>query len=432
MPMQKRFPRNEASTRRKRPVYDIPAVPEPSGTRCVVLHVPDSLDHLAVLLGALRELTKWRNWALDADHNAIKCAKLWSNLLEEYPVQWGDCPMPALQFRQNGNCLLELSEDGGTTWNAIYDGYACGRDAARDEIYDQQQNDNLQGGGQPGSKGGGIPGQCFSYHTKLSANTQWKLPVTIEDGDIITISNVKGGWTDNAPNVGYWYCPDGSQYVLGACTGSGSTSSLDPAPTINHMRLIIQVGAVYADAYNTTYTVPGGMGQVDAFLQANDVQIYDNGGDIELDIEICKGGWCYEFGGSNGWSGWSIPGSLGAINGNVIDYTSSGPYMGAQAQYTGITANVRKIQYTTEAAGNDNHYLATYSECGTASSPSMFCHENAFVGTRTSTWEGNQDITDLWIDGFTAASYLDTQYEGHIVSLKIWGTGTCPFGLSNC
>lgn len=286
MPPQKHA-RNEALTRRGRPVYKIPDTPRPTGTRCVRLIVPDSLDHLAALSGAIRELTKWRNWALDSEHNATKCAGLWSELLAANPIEFAECEAMQVQFRVVDTCFLQASFDGGETWETIYNGYPCAAIAAQDTIESFQNNNNLPGGGQPPAQGGGAPSECYYWTVELRANDRWKIPIALAAGDVVTVTEATGGWTDNLPNVGYWYCPDGQQYILGACNESESTSETDPAPTVYHMRLIGQFGDVYTDMYNTDYAIPLGE-NIDGFFQANDVNIQDNGGSIKFKVSVCK------------------------------------------------------------------------------------------------------------------------------------------------
>lgn len=262
----------------------LPLVVAPTTSKCIMVQVPDDPYHIAAFRGAMLALSSAYNWSDDIDHTAKDVANVWRDIVDN--MDWG-CESVAVQFRQPSNCSLEASFDGGETWAEIFNAYDCARGASQDEINQEIHDGVLGGGGQPGGGGGGTPETCYNWRITLPANTQWLIPIALGNGDIITVSDVSGAWWDG--NVlQTWKCPDGKEYALGACIGSGATSGTDPAPSINHMRLIGHFGAEYADMYNTDYTVPDGTGSIDGYLQANDDAIADNQGSLTLSIEVCK------------------------------------------------------------------------------------------------------------------------------------------------
>ena len=108
----------------------------------------------------------------------------------------------------------------------------------------------------------------------------------------MTTRQASGVWSDGRLGIlSRWDCPDGGQYVLGACTeGYYTTESADPAPTIDHMRLIALVnGANPVDAWNTSFAIPSGVSGAQLTFQANDIPLSDNLGAISFHIQVCKG-----------------------------------------------------------------------------------------------------------------------------------------------
>jgi len=215
-----------------------------------------------------------------------------------------------IRLKPTDFCMLQLTLDGGSTWTDVADLSDCAHAAAVDEIEQAIDRGDISGGGQQPGQGGGAAGVCYDYFLTLRGNDRWNSPVAIEENDTITVSNVDGAWWDGDITHN-WQCADGSEYFLGECSGTGGyTQGTDPAPSVNHMRLVGNLPAdattPYFDMYNTAYTVPGGVALGEFFLQANDDQLPDNQGAINLHVEICKGGWRHEFDFKTGTHGWTL------------------------------------------------------------------------------------------------------------------------------
>jgi len=263
--------------------YPIPANTNPTGTKCFQVNVPNDPEWIAMFWGVLYELTYWTKFDRDTAKTGKDIARRWYDVFLD--ARGSECPL-AIQFRQIENCVLEASFDGGLTYEPIFNSYNCALGAIADKISDG----TLQRGGvsQPEAGGEVAYNSCQSYHVVLQGNTRWKSPIPVNDGYQITVSNVKGGWTDGYALGAYWQCPDGQYYSLGYCTGSYIDGyEGDPIPSLYHMRLIGHTD-VYFDLYNATYVVPNGTGNQDLMLQANDSDLGDNQGSIEFDIEICN------------------------------------------------------------------------------------------------------------------------------------------------
>lgn len=400
--------------------YQLPTVVHPSSHKCFVIQVPNDIYHIAAFRGQLEALARAYTWGNDDAHTALDAASVWRTVIDNM-----ESCMPALQFRQPNNCTLEVSTDGGFTWSPIFNSYNCALDAIASEI----ANGTLQSGGvsQPPA-GGTVPSNvCQSYHVVLSANERWHSPVPVTDGYSITISNVKGGWSDGYAIGSYWQCPDGEYYSLGYCTGSFIAGYAgDPIPSLYHMRLIGHAG-VYFDAYDTTYIVPNGTGNVDLTFQANDSDISDNLGSIEFDVSICNySNWCH-------YSDFKVA-KDGYYNDDFDTWVSGyGFALGSYGSYKAISlvkdiasgANITSMEFCIEA----NHsYAGNWG--GFYYNPSFHGLSGDYpVATACHTWSlSASGVTKIG----TRPSTGDMSQVAYIVSAKVIGTGVNPFGSSNC
>jgi hypothetical protein len=255
-------------------------------TTCFKVVVPNERQYLAAFFGALWELQYWFNWQRDDDHTGVEVAKVWRPLLENIEA----CGMDT--FRQTG-CILELSRDGGESWETIYDGAAC----VRDGIIDAIEDGTIRAGGQPPAGGTGEAGQCYTYRVTLDANAKWRAPIEIGQLDTIEVSEVQGGWYDgDVSRLGRWDCADGEAFALGFCQPGLTYDAGDPLPTSPHMMLIgnlAEEAAPFFPLYNTTYVVQDATPQ-NLDIQANDGVLNDNAGSVTFTVTICKG-WCVEW-----------------------------------------------------------------------------------------------------------------------------------------
>lgn len=261
----------------------IPATIDPVGRRCFTVNVPDDPTHIAAFRGALNALATWQVWQFDDAHSGKDVAAVWRTVTDEIT----ECEMIALRRKPTDFCMLQLSTDGGATWTDVFDASDCAHAAAVSEITDAINDGRLAPIGQQPPKPYQPSGQCTSYDVTLQANGRWHSPIPVQANDTINITNVRGGWFDGDLD---WNCPDGSDYLLGFCTGSGTTESGDPAPTVNHMRLIANWDTTFVDAYNQIITIPGGVSLTELYLQANDATLSDNQGSIQFHVEICSAG----------------------------------------------------------------------------------------------------------------------------------------------
>jgi len=240
-------------------------------------------DWLPYVVGALKILTQQETWKGD-DQAAIDLAVRRANLLVASVVE--GCAVP-LEFRQEDDCLLQVSTDGGSTWTTVYDGSVCVGAVLESGRYGQF------GPAAPHVKG--TRQNCVRKVITLFANGNYNFPILVDAGDTIQIHSSAGYWADSLNLFSDVHCADGAYLdILAQCGGTADPGRTgDPNPDLNHMRLVMEVFGVWYDAYNTVMTVPGGVSNGVITLQANDSLLLDNSGWITVDIEVCKPGWCY-------------------------------------------------------------------------------------------------------------------------------------------
>src|SRR5574340_10479 len=256
----------------------LPKVPLPDDTVCYDVELPNEPRILEAFEGMVRMLGAWTYWERDPAHRATVAAKVFLELYDRLEAH--ECS-PVVEraagadegneqlIRQNPTnpCLLETSING-TDWCVFADLSKC-----------------VPSGTQPGS---GTPqpppgGGQACYHAQFNASNKWLLPTLVNAGDVLQISNAKGAASDGTV---IWYCPNGAQFQLGACFGSGSTSGGDPLNTAPHMTLLAKINGVYYNVYNTSLTVPGGVSAAAVEFQVNDSSLSDNYGDLTFDVCI--------------------------------------------------------------------------------------------------------------------------------------------------
>lgn len=148
---------------------------------------------------------------------------------------------------------------------------------------------------------GSIPeGECVGYDLILNGNGQVLVPVVLQGGYTVQISELTGAASDQLIDIdaGFpadvlpnWYCPDGHLYILGGCAGDSPFEGADPLPAARHMVLIASVnGALFDCSASPQLVVGEGVSDVLLVFQLNDSDLSDNQGQIRFHVEICNPG----------------------------------------------------------------------------------------------------------------------------------------------
>lgn len=253
--------------------YVLPEVIDPEDTICIQVLVPNERYHLAAFMGQIYALGSASQWQNDPTHKALDVAAVWWKIFNNlrHCVECADNSGVdegiEQMIRQNPSnpCELQSSIDG-THWCTFADLSLC----------IPSVNQPGSGAKQPPAGGGQA---C--YHANMQASGKWLLPTLVNTGDVIQVTNYQGAASDGTVS---WYCGNGGLFQLGACFGSGSTSSGDPLNSVSHMKLIAKIGSTYYDMYNATFTVPSGVTAQQVEFQLNDSNIADNYGSVAFDV----------------------------------------------------------------------------------------------------------------------------------------------------
>jgi len=339
-------------------------------------------------------------------------------------------------------CGVQWSTDNGDTWDTV-DLATCITGLANDAIIQAVNSGYLQrAGGQTGPQSPPEPDVCTSFHVKLSGKDKWLLPILVNTGDTVELSNPVGGWSDGSPA---WYCPDGSSYLIGQClTGNGAPLTGDPLETADHMQVIARIGeGDYVDPFTALYTIPAVTVDQQFVFQANDSDLSDNSGDIEFDVEFCSyGGWCELVDLTGTLPDWLtvIYGSHTANGiepekGNGYRPDNGGTAYGARAglrytfptdaDVTSITLNILWEmdggQVDTAGVRNrSNGGEGNYTELGVLNG------EHTYETTPNAHYEPEEYAEQIAGCGW-AGSYPSVPFDCTILSVEICGTGVNPF-----
>lgn len=104
--------------------YTLPLVIDPPETLCICVPVPDDQFHRAAFLGQMLELARWYTWERDDAHLGKEAAAVWDQIFwivrDQMALQPRNCGCGCAdntQQRLTSDGTLEVSTDGGLTWN---------------------------------------------------------------------------------------------------------------------------------------------------------------------------------------------------------------------------------------------------------------------------------------------------------------------------
>lgn len=253
-------------------------VPEnlPMGTRCIQVTIPDDDEYLRQFYSIATLLTKWNSYAQDGGHKAADVAYIWKQALRLQDCETGetfdgvfveDCMGCGFRINPENNCEMQIWCNG--EWETFWDISSC----VTENVKQFTNGEALE------------PGDCREWDVSLRANDKWLIPVSLNSGDTVEITNVSGAWNSGGL---IWNCPNGQLYALGECSGSGSLDAGNPAPLELTMALLLNIDDTFFLAYNNTVAVPDDTSDVQCWFQANDANIYDNSGTITFHVKVCS------------------------------------------------------------------------------------------------------------------------------------------------
>jgi len=259
--------------------WTLPEVIDPPRV-CYTIPVPDDPMHKAAFRGALLALASATKWQDDTDHTAKDVALVWREIYD-LVVECEECATSITESWDED--LTSMCE--ALRWqNGKLQALCCGTwtDITGQPAQGFQAGALGNGSGVPAPGGG-----CQTYNMQLNAQGIAFLPYQVNTGDTILIANARGA-SYNSAN-GNWYCPDGSQFVLGACTPYTTTNGSNPMPAVVSGRLIAKIGATFYDVQaGSPFTVPAGVTGQPVNFQVNYPTLSSSSGNLTFDVQVCN------------------------------------------------------------------------------------------------------------------------------------------------
>jgi len=263
-------------------VFPLPQNLEPTKFRCVTFYVPDEVDWYMSFWGWLYEMGYGKRYQKNPTKDGVRVAAVWQKVIDdgrvnflkrlcEPPVDRGD------EFEEDMNLC-----DNIRFQNGVLQVKCCGEWVA----VDGQSTQGAGGGGQPGA-GAPQPGPqtCQNYGGDIGGGGPWYLPTTVNSGDTLELSGMGGAFYGGSL---YWYCPDGSRFIGGICTGITDTNAGSQLPSVPIGRLIAQIGSTYYDIQPGPFTVPAGYSNAPVTLVQNTPTLVTGDGDVSFTITVCN------------------------------------------------------------------------------------------------------------------------------------------------
>lgn len=268
----------------------------------------DSYDVITDVIEQIFDMSaETEPYTVRIEHNGIGAGHGLTEAKLEYIRQGALADMVATILRADPNgCGVQWSTDDGGTWNTV-DLSTCIAGIADDRIIQAIEDGTIPPISQPGPTNRPDPDTCVTYHVALKANDKWMVPLGIQTGDTIHVTNPVGGWNDGTLA---WYCGDGARYLFGSCSQQLHIhEGGDPDSNAWHMGIIGMADGFTFDPIADTFTFIRMPANGQVWLQANDDSLGDNSGTIEFDVTICAHAnlaGCYEFDFTTGEHHWAI------------------------------------------------------------------------------------------------------------------------------
>lgn len=459
----------------------IPDETIPEDSWCFRVHVPASKAHVQLFVGALEKLAFWNTWERDSAHNGLLLAARWKQVIDELLSECGlmdvrqnatlpcilektedgetweqfadlkKCP-PQIRFR---NGIAQYSTDGGTTWSNV-------PSSTGDSVYDPRTDDPMQ----PARTGTNIP--CLAAANAVACLVELHKEI-VAWYDANQAGLVLLGAISLA--LGIFFPLSWMIFGLSLSGTALATLVLAHIESLNNAAFTSTIQQELACILYCNADSSGRWDQTafDAILAEVDAKTGDMwellhvyleqvGGPVGLsnagtttsvasyDCTACSCGWCYEFDFSAGDGGWAAvvnsaftPSTLSSYGSGAWNYVSvystSTPqnrWRQSHIQKT-MNATLTKIEVYYDVAKGNTDNPAVYPRLSITNFAQWAGISDGVNQVRT--WTGSQAVTTylrVTLEcGFKSNSTYPTS-TGRILKVKLWGTGECPFGESNC
>ncbi len=259
--------------------WPLPSVVNPPDSVCFQVQVPNNRGHIGAFLGAMYELSKPYAWQNDVAHTAKQVGAVWLKIFDNL-VRGCPCPQPAplgqledfaMPIRVDCDCNIFVTCCDGTEKQIF----------TSDQVKAAIAGGNVQGAPQPPAGGG-----CQGYDLTNFGNAPALIPVPLNAGDTITISDVKGASSKDGL---IWRCAeDGLTFFASECVGTPATDPTNRLPASPEGRKIVLLDGSYYDFTGDVFTVPGGTVNKQASIWLNWPSAATIYGSIQAHVDVCN------------------------------------------------------------------------------------------------------------------------------------------------
>lgn len=420
--------------------YPLPDVIEPPDCISVCVPVPNDVGHIRAFLGQLDMLGYWWNWERDDLKQGKDAAALWRLIVECVRQRMDlDCgcgcgdSLPK-QYRYDENGKLEVSLDGGQTWQdgsaydernliTVYppaetlpaDSQCLYAENIKDEVKKQIETilNNLETGGTVASAAAALLPLLVTIGFPAAPLAAFLILVY---GLISVIVSVIATGVENSFDTAFW---DEFQCMWFCVIQE------DGEVTDAMIEVVKQNVADYFTPANplATKAINDTMGILGAKALTNAARLGDS--ILTSDCSGCDcGEWCYEFDFTLSDQGWeastTVDANYSTGNGWGVGADQGVIFIKKTFSPTAAITSIRVIASGIAAAGGVGiRSPMPFQNAPTGDSDHIF----------TVTYSGTE-ITAAFDSNF--AGGINPPYTGYITKVVVTGLGDNPFGTSNC
>lgn len=325
-------------------------------------------------------------------------------------------------------------------------------DGSEKQILTAQQVKDLIGGSSPGPVPQPPAGGCETYSGNVTGLGTWPIPAPVSENDTIELSGWQG--SSNGDNLTRWNCGNGDQFFAGTCSDYPHIDSGTRVPSIPIGSMVVKIESTWYDA-RSILTVPAGISNAQAIVGLNYNESQAANGTLTFNVEVCNNAtveWCYTTDFSTSTGSFVACGDCGLTNGA---WSAGSGWVNTDGADTGGDwwrgVDIERVFAATTITHLDMLYDVAGSGYGTFVPVVAEVRVRDGSGTQHQTDLSSTTITDgdhqlLTLDGSFAGIVkinLDLHSSWQTTSgalvgsvlirrMTVRGTGTNPFGSSNC
>jgi hypothetical protein len=263
--------------------FPIPVVPPTvDADAAPLVYVGLNCDWMPYITGALTQLLLQSTWEVDTpDELQLVQDRAW-NLINLFNCQF----LPTLaelcgQTGGDGECMGCCIRFQDGKFQTLDCGVWTDIPGQPDAGFGPVNGQPGQGAPQP------IPGECREFSGTLRADGSYLIPVPLNEGDTVEISNVDGATNDNTIT---WWLQDGQIYFAGEAQGPVVFVPGDPVSGFPHASIIgsFDGGSTFFGVGTGLFTVPSGIVNQQMSLWVNFPMDLPRFGEYTFLVSVCN------------------------------------------------------------------------------------------------------------------------------------------------